>query len=141
MKRGFVCGVFDLFHLGHVLMLQECKQQCDYLIMALNKAENIDPVINPNKQAPLFSIEERVAIMQSCKLIDEVLTYNSEEELYEIMKTKVIDIRFLGDDYKGKKITGEDLNIPIYYCDRSHGLSTSHYKNKLFSQMSKGKNA
>lgn len=135
MKRGFVCGVFDMFHLGHVLMLQECKQHCDYLIMALNKAENIDPTINPNKQAPLFSIEERVAIMQSCKLIDEVLIYNSEEELYEIMKNGNLSIRFLGDDYKGKKITGSDLKIPIHYCDRSHGLSTSYYKNKLLAQM------
>jgi glycerol-3-phosphate cytidylyltransferase len=141
MKIGFVCGVFDLFHLGHVLMLQECKQHCDYLIIALNKAENIDQTINPNKQPPLFSIDERVSIMQSCKLIDEVLIYNSEEELYEIMKNARIDIRFLGDDYKGKKITGEDLNLPIYYCDRSHGLSTSYYKNKLVSLLSKSNHA
>lgn len=135
MKRGFVCGVFDLFHLGHVLMLEECKANCDYLIIALNKAENIDEKINPNKMAPLFSISERVAIMKSCKLVDEVLVYESEEELHQLMASLDLSVRFLGDDYKGKPITGEDLNIPIYYCDRSHGLSTSKYKKELFNQM------
>jgi glycerol-3-phosphate cytidylyltransferase len=131
MKIGFTCGVFDLFHAGHVLMLQECKEHCDYLIVALNRAENISEKINPNKKKPIFTIEERVLIMDSCKYVDEVLTYNSEEELLEILKNKKIDIRFLGDDYKGKPITGADLNIEIYYTNRSHGLSTSLYRSRL----------
>jgi glycerol-3-phosphate cytidylyltransferase len=131
MKIGFTCGVFDIFHAGHVLMLQECKEHCDYLIVALNRAENISEKINPNKKKPIFSIEERVLIMDSCKYVDEVLTYNSEEELLEILKNKKIDIRFLGDDYKGKPITGADLNIEIYYTNRSHGLSTSLYRSRL----------
>ena len=131
MKIGFTCGVFDLFHAGHVLMLQECKEYCDYLIVALNRAENISEKINPNKKKPIFTIEERVLIMDSCKYVDEVLTYNSEEELLEILKNKKIDIRFLGDDYKGKSITGADLNIEIYYTNRSHGLSTSLYRSRL----------
>jgi glycerol-3-phosphate cytidylyltransferase len=112
-------------------MLQECKEHCDYLIIALNRAENISEKINPNKKKPIFSIEERVLIMDSCKYVDEVLTYNSEEELLEILKNKKIDIRFLGDDYKGKPITGADLNIEIYYTNRSHGLSTSLYRSRL----------
>jgi glycerol-3-phosphate cytidylyltransferase len=131
MKIGFTCGVFDIFHAGHVLMLQESKEHCDYLIVALNRAENISEKINPNKKKPIFSIEERVLIMDSCKYVDEVLTYNSEEELLEILKNKKIDIRFLGDDYKGKPITGADLNIEIYYTNRSHGLSTSLYRSRL----------
>jgi glycerol-3-phosphate cytidylyltransferase len=131
MKIGFTCGVFDLFHAGHVLMLQECKEHCDYLIVALNRAENISEKINPNKKKPIFTIEERVLIMDSCKYVDEVLTYNSEDELLEILKNKKIDIRFLGDDYKGKPITGADLNIEIYYTNRSHGLSTSLYRSRL----------
>ena len=135
MKRGFVCGVFDMFHAGHVLMLKECSEHCDYLIVALNKAENIDYSINPDKIAPLFSIEERVKIIEFCLFIDEVLVYNTEEELYEILKNSNIDIRFLGDDYKGNKITGENLNIPIYYIDRSHGLTTSGYKERLVKLM------
>lgn len=131
MKIGFACGVFDLFHAGHVLMLQECKANCDYLIVALNRAENISEKINPGKQKPIFSIEERVLIMKACRFVDEVITYNTEDELLDILKTKNISIRFLGEDYRGKAITGSELNMELYYTDRSHGLSTSLYKKKL----------
>ena len=131
MKIGFVCGIFDLFHAGHALMFKECKQHCDYLIVALNRGENISEQINPGKQKPVYSLEERKLIMESCRYVDEVLTYNSEDELLNILKTKKIDIRFLGEDYKGKLITGEVLKIPIHYIDRSHGLSSSLYRNKL----------
>jgi glycerol-3-phosphate cytidylyltransferase len=125
MKTGFTCGVFDLFHPGHVLMLKECKERCGYLIVALNKAENISGKINPGKKPPIFSLEERKMILQSCRYVDEVLEYNSEEELYNMMKEKNIDIRFLGDDYKGKPITGPDLDIELYYINRDHGYSTT----------------
>jgi glycerol-3-phosphate cytidylyltransferase len=125
MKIGFACGVFDLFHPGHVLMLKECRQTCDYLIVAVNRAENISNEINPGKRQPVFSIEERKMIVSSIRYVDEVLEYNSEQELYEIMKARHIDIRYLGDDYKGKTITGSDLNIPVHYIDRSHGYSTT----------------
>jgi glycerol-3-phosphate cytidylyltransferase len=131
MKVGFACGVFDLFHAGHVLMLAECKQHCDYLIVAINKAENISPEVNPGKSKPLFTFEERSLIMKSCRYVDEVIAYNSEEELYAILSSTKIDVRFLGEDYRGRKITGEDLNIPVHYTDRGHGLSTSYYKNLL----------
>jgi glycerol-3-phosphate cytidylyltransferase len=127
MKIGFTCGVFDLFHAGHVLMLEECRAHCDYLIVALNTAENINPQINPGKNKPVFTIEERVKIMQAVKFVDEVITYSSEDELLDILKTKHIGIRFLGDDYRGKPITGADLPMEFYYTDRSHGLSTSGY--------------
>ena len=69
--------------------------------------------------------------MGSCKYVDEVLEYNAEEELLEIMKSRKIDIRFLGEDYKGKPITGENLPIEIYYTDRGHGLSTSLYRERI----------
>jgi glycerol-3-phosphate cytidylyltransferase len=109
MKTGFACGMFDLFHAGHVLMLKECRENCDYLIVALNKGEHISEAINPGKRKPFYSIDERKLIMESCRYVDEVAVYNSEAELYELMKTKKINIRFLGDDYKGKPITGSDL--------------------------------
>ncbi|HEV7232355.1 MAG TPA: adenylyltransferase/cytidyltransferase family protein [Bacteroidia bacterium] len=131
MKTGFACGVFDLFHAGHVLMLQECRANCDYLIVAVNTAENFDSKINPGKNKPIYSLRERMLILSSCKYVDEVLSYSSEEELYKILVDKKIDIRFLGDDYKGKPITGSDLPIAIYYTDRSHGLSTSAYLKKI----------
>ena len=120
-----------MYHAGHVMMLKECRQHCDYLIVALNKAEHINPTINPDKKPPLFSIDERVIIMESCRYVDEVLIYNSEEELLQLMTNSSLNIRFLGDDYRGKPITGSELDIPIYYTDRSHGLSTSIYKKRL----------
>ncbi len=128
---GFACGVFDLFHAGHVIMLQECKEHCDYLLVALNKAENIDYKINPNKQPPIFSFDERKLIIENCKLVDEVIGYNSEVELMEIMKTRKIDVRFLGEDYRGRAITGADLISKIYYTQRGHGLSTSKYRKQI----------
>ena len=121
MKIGFACGVFDLYHPGHVLMLKECRENCDHLIVALNKADNL----SANKNAPIFSIEERQMLIESTKYADEVIVYNSEEELQKILQTKKIDIRFLGDDYKGKPITGADLKIKIHYINRSHGYSTT----------------
>lgn len=131
MRVGFTCGVFDLFHAGHVLMLEECRANCDYLIVALNRAENISEAINPGKQKPVFTIAERKLIMAACRYVDEVLEYNSEEELLNILRSRKIDVRFLGDDYRGRPITGQDLNIAIHYTDRSHGLSTSLYRARL----------
>ena len=125
MKVGFACGVFDIFHAGHVLMLKECRENCDYLIVAVNKAENISGKINPGKRQPIFSVEERKMIISACRFVDEVLEYNSEEQLYDIMKSRNIDIRFLGDDYIGRNITGDDLDVKIHYIDRSHGISTT----------------
>jgi glycerol-3-phosphate cytidylyltransferase len=116
-------------------MFKESKQHCDYLIVALNKGDNIDYNINPDKKPPLYSVEERKLILDSCKYIDEVIIYNSEEELLDIMKSRKIDIRFLGDDYRGKKITGSELNIPIHYIDRSHGYSSSKIRERIIKNL------
>src|ERR1700730_15699547 len=102
MKTGFACGVFDLFHAGHVLMLQECKEHCDHLIVALNTADNFSDEINPGKRKPILSLAERKLVVAGCRYVDEVLEYSSEEELIKILATKSIDIRFLGEDYKGR---------------------------------------
>jgi len=131
MKTGFACGVFDLFHAGHVLMLKECKEHCDYLIIAVNSAENIDPKINPGKKAPIYSLADRKMILESSRYVDEVLVYHSEDDLLNILKSRKFDVRFLGEDYRGKPITGAELNIPVYYTDRSHGMSTSAFRNKI----------
>lgn len=136
MKIGFACGVFDLYHAGHAMMLKECKENCDYLIVALNAASSIDPVINPGKNLPVYSLQERVEIMESIKYVDEVIVYNSEQELLHILRNRGINIRFLGEDYKGKPITGHELNIPIHYTNRSHNLSTSRYLKNIRNQQS-----
>jgi glycerol-3-phosphate cytidylyltransferase len=130
MKVGFVCGVFDLFHPGHVLMLRECKEYCDYLIVALNKADNL----SADKNIPIFTFEQRKSIIESCRYVDEVMLYNSEEELLEILKNRKIDIRFLGDDYKNKSITGHNLGIVIHYINRDHGFSTTSVIKNILSR-------
>ncbi len=123
MKTGFTCGVYDLFHAGHVLMLEECKQHCDYLIVALNEAKNLPP----GKNIPIFSIDQRILILQQCKLVNEVLTYSSEDELEALLKRIKPDVRFLGEDYINKPITGREYSKEVYFTCRSHGLSTSKY--------------
>lgn len=120
-KTGFACGVFDLFHPGHVIMLKECKANCDYLIVALNRADNLPA----EKNQPIFSLEKRKIMLESCIYVDEVLDYNSEDELVELMGKLDIGVRFLGEDYRGRAITGSELPFEIYYTDRGHGMSTS----------------
>jgi glycerol-3-phosphate cytidylyltransferase len=134
MKTGFACGVFDLFHAGHVLMLKECKEHCDYLIVALNEATHFSETVNPGKRKPIYSIEERKLIVGSCKYVDEVLTYSTEEELYDIMKTEKINIRFLGTDYADREITGSDLGIELYYTNRDHGYSSTKIINEIIKR-------
>lgn len=133
MKKGFICGVFDLFHYGHLLAFRECKKHCDHLTVAVNSAENFDEAINPGKKKPLFPLAHRVEILRSCMLIDQVLTYDSEAELMKVMEEGQYDVRFLGDDYRGKQITGEGLSGEIVFIDRSHGWSTSYFRKLLSS--------
>lgn len=131
MKKGFACGVFDLFHAGHVMMLKECKEHCDYLVVALNKAENIDHGINPGKKPPIYSFDDRKLILESCKYVDEVIGYNSEEELIQIMRSGHFYIRFLGEDYRDKPITDSKAIKKIHYIDRSHGRSSSNIRKSI----------
>jgi len=133
MIRGFACGVFDLYHPGHVLMLRDCKAHCDHLTVALNRSENFDQDINPGKRKPFFTLEERRMVLESIKYVDEIIDYQTEEELTEIMSTGNYDVRFLGDDYEGKPITAGEAIKQIVYIDRSHGYSTS----KLVEQIRK----
>jgi glycerol-3-phosphate cytidylyltransferase len=128
MIKGFACGVFDLFHAGHVLMLQECKEHCDYLVVALNSANEIDTEINPGKQKPVFNLEHRKLILASCRFVDEVLVYHNESQLAEILENGNFQIRFLGEDYRNKSITAASAVAQIYYTSRNHGLSTSGYR-------------
>lgn len=125
MIRGFACGVFDLYHPGHVLMLRDCKNLCDHLTVALNTASNIDEAINPGKRKPVFTLDERILVLESVKYVDDILTYSSEDELTEIMKSGNYDLRFLGEDYRGKPITAPEAISDIRYVDRSHGYSTT----------------
>jgi glycerol-3-phosphate cytidylyltransferase len=110
-------------------MLQECKENCDHLIVALNRAENLPA----EKNKPIYSIEDRKLIVGACSYVDEVLEYNSEEELAALMASLDLDVRFLGEDYRDRPITGADLNIPIHYINRDHGYSSSSYIEQIRS--------
>src|SRR3989344_4937843 len=97
MIRGFTCGAFDLMHAGHVLMFKECREQCDYLIVGLQ----VDPSIDRSeKNKPVETLEERMIRLGGCKYIDEIIIYNNEVELYEILKKINPDVRFMGADWE-----------------------------------------
>lgn len=132
MKIGFIAGAFDIIHPGYIYMFREAKNNCDFLIVALHT----DPTIeNPNKLKPILSIRERKEILYNIKGIDLVLVYETEAELITILKSTDPDIRFLGDDYVDKKITGKELSIPIHFIDRNHGWSSTKLKKLIFDEV------
>ena len=122
---GVIAGNFDVIHPGYVYMFDECKKHCDILLLLLHEDPSIE---RPEKIKPILNLNEREMILSSLKQIDRIITYQIESDLYDILKTEQIDIRFLGDDYKDKAFTGDDLGIPIHYLDRSHGWSTTKFK-------------
>jgi len=134
MIRGFACGVFDLYHPGHVLMLEACKTHCDHLTLALNRGETFDENINPGKRQPYFTADERLMVLKSIRYVDEVLFYNNEVELTEIMQSGNFQVRFLGDDYQNKAITAPDAIEKIIFLDRSHGYSTTGMVNRILER-------
>ena len=122
---GVIAGNFDVIHPGYIYMFDECKKHCDILLLLLHDDPSIE---RPEKIKPILDLSERNMILSSLKQVDRIITYQIESDLYEILKTEQIDIRFLGDDYKDKSFTGDDLGIPIHYLDRSHGWSTTKFK-------------
>jgi glycerol-3-phosphate cytidylyltransferase len=125
MKVGFTCSPFDLLHPGHIEMLRECKKNCDYLICGINTA----PV--KNGKLPVQSLMERYVQLSSVKFVDEIIPYESEFDLVNLLKLKKPDIRFIGADYKNKKFTGDNLNIEIFYNNRDHPFSSSELKTRV----------
>ncbi len=125
---GVIAGNFDVIHPGYIYMFDECKKHCDILILFLHDDPSIE---RPEKIKPILDLNERNMILSSLKQVDRIITYQIESDLYDILKTEQIDIRFLGDDYKDKSFTGDDLGIPIHYLDRSHGWSTTKFKKMI----------
>jgi glycerol-3-phosphate cytidylyltransferase len=128
-KIGFTCGSFDLLHAGHILMLEEAKRQCAHLIVAVQTDPSLD---RPQKNKPVQALEERLTVLRGIKWIDEIRTYSTEEELYEMLSSIIPDVRILGADWKGKKYTGHDLKIKIYFNSRSHEWSTSELRKRVY---------
>lgn len=133
MRIGFTCSTFDLFHAGHLLMLEEAKKQCDYLIVGLQTDPTIDRPTEKNK--PVQSVFERFVQLEACKYIDKVIPYATEKELIDILLSYPINVRILGVEYAEKDFTGrwecETHNIELYFNRREHSFSTSELRNRV----------
>ena len=125
-----IAGNFDVIHPGYIFLFNECKENCDHLILFLHEDPSIE---RPEKLKPILSLKERILILSSLHQVDEIIPYKLESDLLSLIKHMNIHVRFLGDDYINKAFTGKELNIPIHYLDRSHGWSTTKYK-KLLSE-------
>jgi glycerol-3-phosphate cytidylyltransferase len=138
-KIGFTCGAFDLCHAGHMLMFAEAKEQCDHLIVGLHTDPALDRPDTKNK--PIMSAEERRLILEGVRYIDEIVTYDTEADLYKLLEDNKlgIDVRILGVEYKDKPFTGRDLPMPVHFNTRDHGYSTTELRKRVY-EAEKAKN-
>ena len=132
MITGLTASTFDLLNAGHIAMLREAKSQCDYLICALQ----IDPSLDrPEKNSPVQSIVERYSQLSAVKYVDEILVYQYESELLDIIQMYPINLRILGEEYRDKDFTGKDecrrLGIQLYFNKREHRLSSSDLRKRV----------
>jgi glycerol-3-phosphate cytidylyltransferase len=132
MKVGFVASAFDLLHSGHVVMLEEAKSICDYLVVGLQ----IDPSVDrPTKNKPVQTVVERYLQLRGCKYVDEIIPYHTEVDLEDILLSVKIDIRILGEEYKNLDFTGKDIcrkrGIELYFNKRDHRFSSSGLRNRI----------
>ena len=129
---GITAGCWDLLHAGHVLMFEECKSQCDFLIVLLQTNPHINRV---SKNVPVQSLYERQIQVRACKFVDEILVYETEQDLHNILCSLTFDKRFIGADWEGKQFTG--YNIPgmmdkVVFNSRDHGFSTSSLRKRIY---------
>ena len=134
MKVGITFSCFDLLHAGHIIMLQDAKQQCDKLIVGLQTDPTIDRPLTKN--TPIQTLEERKIQLEAVRYIDDIYVYDTEESLIELLKLVKPDIRILGSDYEGKPFTGDFLNIPIYFHERKHDYSTTNLRKMIYNRES-----
>ena len=128
MRKGFVAGNFDVIQPGYIKMFKECKANCDKFTVLLHSDPSIE---RPDKLKPILTLDERIEVLSSIKFVDDIKSYTYETELYELIKNGGYSVRFLGDDYRNKSFTGDDLNIHIHYLNRDHGWSTTKFKNLI----------
>ena len=132
MRVGFTCSTFDLLHAGHVQMLREAKEQCDYLLVGLQMDPSID---REEKNAPVQSIVERYTQLKGVRYVDEIIPYVTEADLEDILGMYHIDVRVLGEEYRDKTFTGRAIclkrGIELYYNKREHRFSTSDLRKRV----------
>ena len=131
-RIGSTCSTFDLLHAGHITMLEEAKHHCDYLIVGLQNDPTLD---RPEKNAPVQTIVERQIQLAAVKYVDEIVIYNTEQDLVDLLLTLPIDVRVLGDEYKSKDFTGKDIakqrGSKIVYNGRDHSFSSTSLRKRV----------
>jgi glycerol-3-phosphate cytidylyltransferase len=135
-ERGLIIGItfsqFDLLHAGHIAMLSEAKNHCDYLIAGLQNNAQWD---RPEKNEPIQSIVERQISLSAVRTVDEIVIYNTEKDLADILLTLPIDVRILGIEYADKDFSGKEIcerrNIKIIYNGRDHSFSSSSLRKRI----------
>ena len=127
MKIGFTCSSFDLLHAGHVQMLRDAKEQCDYLMVGLQMDPSIDRP--KEKNPPIQTIVERYTQLKAVSYVDEIIPYKTEQDLIDILELYTIHVRILGEEYRNKEFTGKDIcqkkSIELFFNKRDHRFSTS----------------
>jgi glycerol-3-phosphate cytidylyltransferase len=130
---GFTCSTFDLLHAGHVVMLEEAKRHCDYLIVGLQNDPTED---RPEKNKPIQSIVERQIQLSAIKYVDEIVVYNTEADLEDLLLTLPINIKVMGEEYKNKDFTGKqickDRGIKVIYNGRDHSFSSTSLRKRVY---------
>jgi len=130
-RVGIIASCFDLFHAGHVLALCEAKENCDRLVIALQSDPTLD---RPEKNKPVQNLFERYVQVNACKYVDEIIPYDTEADLLNLLTSYDWDVRFLGDDYFGRpNYTGYGLDIPIHYLSRKHDYSSSSLRERILN--------
>ena len=129
---GFTCSTFDLLHAGHIAMLREAKEQCDYLICGLQ----VDPSYDrEEKKKPIQTLVERHTQLSAVKYVDEIIPYKYEEDLEDILSMYPIDVRILGEEYRDKDFTGKDIcrkrDIDLHFNKRDHRFSSSDLRRRV----------
>ena len=127
---GFTCGAFDLLHPGHLFLFEKAKEECDWLIIGLHTDPSID---RPSKNKPCESVFERWYRLNAVKHVDEIIPYDTEADLYNLLVLQHPDLRFLGGEYAGKEYTGYTLDIEVSFIARHHDYSSSALRNKIIS--------
>ena len=132
LKTGITFGAFDLFHAGHVLMLQEAKTVCDHLVVCIQSDPSID---RAEKNRPVQSIVERQIQVAACRYVDETLVYDTEAHVLEILQCLHWDVRILGNEYREKHFTGREETLErCYFNKRPHPFSSSELRSRVVSR-------
>jgi glycerol-3-phosphate cytidylyltransferase len=128
---GITAGAFDLFHAGHMLMLKDASNQCDHLIVALQTDPSID---RKEKNKPVQSMYERFVQVDACKYVDEIIPYETEDDLYALIMNNNIDLRIIGNEYRNEDFTAREVGLEIYYNVRNHQWSTTELRERILNE-------